>query len=214
MRSIGRLRLDRCAIMRRILFTSTAGFLAIIGPQFAMAQEKPETARLTAITVDLRGESPASKVYRAIWRDAFDQELAVREKLSKVTKRPPIFTADVFAASFTIAKGKIIVSATNTPTISCQSYTNLGLSPSLMTCPMRVALVQTDETKIIYRTDAFAFSIGVSDKGTFDNENPESRTSVTFDPVNKVLQTHLVEAGPHVEGFKSGADDTQIRLEY
>jgi len=83
-----------------------------------------------------------------------------------------------------------------------------------MTCPMRIALVQSKEIKIIYSSKSFPFSIGVNKEGEFDNENPASRTSVTLDPVKKILRTYLSQAGPHIEGFALNADNTAIRLEY
>lgn len=129
------------------------------------------SAALKAVTVDLRGDS-SSNIYRAIWHDVFDQELAIRQKFSEKTNRPIISTTNVFAANFDVPKGKIIVSATDEPGNGCQSYTNIGLSPSLMSCPMRVAFVQPNEIKIIYSSKSFPFSIGVTDEGQFDNENP------------------------------------------
>ncbi len=125
-----------------------------------------------------------------------------------------ISTTNVFAANFDVPQGKIIVSATDAPGYDCQSYTNIGLSPSLMTCPMRVALVEPNEIKIIYSSKSFPFSIGVNEEGQFDNENPENRTLMTLDPVNKILRTHLSQSGPHIEGFNPDADNTAIRLDY
>lgn len=171
------------------------------------------SAVLKAVTVDLGGDS-GSNVYRAIWHDVFDQELAIRQKFSEKTNRPVISTTNVFAANFDVPQGKIVVSATDVPGNGCQSYTNIGLSPSLMTCPMRIALVQSKEIKIIYSSKSFPFSIGVNKEGEFDNENPASRTSVTLDPVKKILRTYLSQAGPHIEGFALNADNTTIRLEY
>jgi hypothetical protein len=147
----------------------------------------------------------------------FDQELALRQRLSERTKRPPVLTTDVFAAAFAVPDGEIIVSATDTGN-GCQSYTNIGLPSSLMTCPMKVALVHDHEPKIIYSSDSFAFSIGVDSEGKFENENPENRTAVTFDPVKKMLSTRLFEAGQpantRVEGFNPNADNSQIYLKY
>jgi hypothetical protein len=180
------------------------------------AEHPPLTATLNAVTVSLTGE-PGSNIYRTIWRDLFDRELVLRQTLSERTRRPPILTTDVFAAAFDVTDGKIVVSATDTGD-GCLSYTNLGLPPSLMTCPMRVALVRNREPKIIYSSDSFPFSIGVTSDGKFDSTNPQDRPAVTLDPATKILSTRLFEggqpAGPHIEGFNPRADDSLIHLEY
>ncbi len=153
----------------------------------------PQTAWLSAVSVKLDEDN----IYSRVWRDAFDKILARRKVLSEKLGRPPILTTDVFAVTFksTNGQGDIVMSATATLDKDCESYANVGLSPSLMTCPLRIVLVQSDRLKLLYQEDSFAFAIGVDDKGVFDNEDKDNHTEVVFDPEEKTISVALTAKG-------------------
>jgi hypothetical protein len=88
----------------------------------------------------------------------------------------------------------MIVSATSTPREDCKSFSNLNLSDNLLSCPMKVAIIQSDKLDIVYDDNNFVFSIGLGPGGAFNNSDTEAQTSITFDPSQKVLQSHLFSA--------------------
>jgi hypothetical protein len=203
------------------LFGLIAAPLAVFSALSVFAQDKstaiqpgqPETAQLSAITVDMNG-GPDSYVYDTIWKDVFAQELALREAISKKTGRPAISTTDVFKATFGLPDATIVLSATATPQVDCSSYTNVGLPPSLMTCPMRVALVHGKDVNVIYSSNSFPFAISVNESGSFDPNDSNNKTLVIFDPTSKTIRTQLFQNGSHIEEFKPDSDDTTITLKY
>jgi hypothetical protein len=111
-----------------------------------------------------------------------------------------------------------VMAATGTPENDCESYTNVGLLPTLMTCPLRVPLVQDGRVKaIVYEDDSFPFAISVNDKGEFNNEDKENRTNVVFDPSKKIIATQLIEAGTLVgaaQALEANPNDVVMRLKY
>jgi hypothetical protein len=169
---------------------------------------RTETAQLRAIQVKLYGED----IYVRIWQDAFQKIMDLRKQFSGKTKRPPRVTAEVFTATFTAPEGEVVMAATATPKADCESYTNVGLSPSLIACPLRVALVQGSTFKIIYESDSFPFSIGVTDSGELNNEDKQNYTTIIFDPAKKTLRTELVEGGVHK--LQPDSSDSSIQLTY
>ena len=169
-----------------------------------------QTERLHAVTVKLYDEeSPLAK----IWHDVFEKEISMRNAMSKKTGRPAIPTTTVFAASFKDPGGSVIImAAMATPEKDCTSYTNIGLSPVLMSCPLRVALVKNDaDIKVVYSNDSFPFVMEVNEEGEFKDESKANNTQVFFNYANKTLTTKLVENGI---AQKDTRDNTVILLKY
>jgi hypothetical protein len=198
--------------MLRILFLISFAMLSA-ELSAVCAQEKPQTAQLSAITVNLKGDSPDSEMYQSIWQDVFKQELETRIKLSAITNRPPLYTTQLFVAAFNVPQGSIVLSSTDTPEVGCRTYTAVGLSPSLMTCPVRVALLQNKEARVIYSSPAYTFSFSVNADGEFDNDSAEVRTFVTLDPSSKSLYTHAEDAS-QLLSVAPTANDSTIQLKY
>jgi hypothetical protein len=167
-----------------------------------------ESAQIRSIVVKLSSED----VYARIWQDAFHQMIDLRRRLAERTKRPPILTTEVFTATFDAPEGQIVMAATATPKVDCESYSKVSLSPSLMTCPLRVALVQGKDFRVVYETKSFPFSIGVTESGEINSEDKQNYTTVTFDPVNKTLTTMLIEGGARKR--EGDSSETVIHLNY
>jgi hypothetical protein len=185
-----------------------------------------QTQVLKAQSVDMTGNSndlsDETNDIRAIWKDQFDKILSERQSIAAKLGTSLIKMTDVFFTTFQSPAGRIILSATATPTDDCQSFSNIGLSSNLMTCPMRVALISNDKLRTVYSDDKFPFSIGLSQGGAFDNSANDNQTSISFDPVSKMLQSKLF-SGPQSnpkplvaieELTKANPDNRQIKLSY
>lgn len=198
--------------MRALL--ALIAMLACAGGNAALAQEK--TLSLSAMKVSLVEPS----IYKTIWQDAFDKELALRKELSAKTKRPVIATVNVFQAIFEVPEGQVIVSSTGTPEVGCRTYQSIGLSSKLITCPVRVALVRNkgpagavNEPKVVYSKPDYTFVLNPNSRGEFDNGGEKVRTLLTLNSTTKSLFTHLDdETAP--KGIAPSANDSTIKLSY
>jgi len=187
-------------------------------PLCARAQDAPIIQALKASSVSLRGDlinlKSSPNILRAIWQDQFARIYDERQILSKKAGNPPIDTTTVFSAFFESPKGLFVLSATATPEVDCQSFTGLGLSPNLLACPMRVALVSGGKITLIYEDSHFAFSTSVNDQGEFNNEDKANQTAIEFNFADKVIQTKLFFGTHKPEVNAEPSDDTTIKLTY
>jgi hypothetical protein len=193
-------------LARTLLVGGVAGLFAGMTLLPAAAQGV-ETTLLKAISVNLEKNSD-TLIYYTIWREEFEQELAIRRKLSEVTKRPIISNIDIFEATFKDDDNEIVLSAAPTPGNDCQSYSKVGFAESLLSCPMKIAFVRGADIRVIYSDLAFPLSIGVTADGELNNKDEQNKTVVMFDPLKKTISTQLIENG------NVGRDSTTISLKY
>jgi hypothetical protein len=204
----------------------------VLGRQTHSAEEAKQPTNITqinaliAVKVALVGNDTDlgddSNALRAIWRDEFAKTWSVRQDLAKRSGRTPLAQTNVFMTKFEIPSGRMIVSATSTPSDDCSSFSNVGLPDNLLSCPMKVAIIQGNEMDVVYNDNKFVFSIGLGQGGAFDNSDIESQTSITFEPSQKILQSHLF--APPVPEIKRSykidelqtinPDNVEIKLSY
>ena len=205
--------------MRRALVVVASGAVVVaflIGGIANGADEKPQVKYLQQQTIDLvKGPDPLK--LRDTWDIPFKEEVALRQKLSEVTKRPPLFSAGVYVAEFETRGGRIILSATSTPDQDCRSYSNVGLSKNLISCPMRVALVSGDAVKVIYSEDQFALAdngdTGSSKLST--NDKGSIGTLITFDPLAHTISSRLsLGENQILSSDEKNSNDEFIKLNY
>jgi hypothetical protein len=170
-----------------IIFASIIfGSQAQSGEDTTLPANIPQIDTLKAVKIALVGNntdlSDDSNALRAIWRSEFAKTWSVRQELAKRLGRVPLDETNVFVTKFDLPSGKMIVSATSTPSEDCQSFSNLGLSDNLLSCPMKVAIVQSNKLDVVYDGGNFVFSIGLGPGGAFNNSDTEAQTSITFDP--------------------------------
>ena len=158
----------------------------------------PQVNVLTAVKVALVGNdtdlSDDFNALRAIWHNEFVKKWDIRQNLSKRFGRNPLVQTDVFMTKFDLASGRMIVSATSTPGDDCYSFSNVGLSDNLLSCPLKVAIAQGNKFNVVDDRPNLVFSIGLGSGGTFDNSDTKSQTSITFNPSEKTLQSHFIHS--------------------
>ena len=204
----------------------------VLGRQAQSAEEPKQSANviqinaLIAVKVALVGNdtdlSDDSNALRAIWRSEFAKTWSIRQDLAKRSGRMPLDQTNVFMTRFDLPSGRMIVSATSTPSDDCHSFSNVGLSDNLLSCPVKVAIIQENKFDIVYHDNKFVFSIGLGTGGAFDNSDTASQTSITFAPSQKILQSHLFSS-PAPEMKRSykidelqtiNPDNVEIKLSY
>jgi len=187
----------------------------VVGLASTEAQSVVQTQRLVATTIPL-GASPTASVLSAIWQDRL---VAEREKLGSLAKLtsnspPPSPEAPVnaFIASFNDGDKTIIVSALFTSP-ECANFSGAA-SPNLNNCPMRVAVLQNGQIKIVAAVSDFPFVAALknvaNDKGNeFDNQTPRNKTLVMFD-----ARTHEITTALTLNGVLDNEKSTPLRIAY
>ena len=165
------------------------------------AQSAGQTQRLMATTIPL-GASPTSSVLSAIWQDRLVSEREKLESLSKLASNAPPLSSDApvnaFVASFKDGDKTIIVSTLFT-TPECANFSGAA-APNLNNCPMRVAVLQDGQIRIVATVSDFPFVAALKDvandkENEFDNQTPRNKTMVMFDDATHEITTALTLNG-------------------
>jgi len=181
----------------------------------AAAQGGIQTQRLMAKSIPLDA-TPTSSALSAIWQDRLSAERIKLATLSKVSPSSSQTSSDVsvsaFAASFRDGDKTIILSALFT-TPECANFSGAA-APSLNNCPMRVAVLQHGQVKVVASASDFPFVAALkdvaNDKGNeFDNQTQRDKTLVMFDPA-----THEITTALTMNGVVDAEKATPIRIAY
>ena len=203
---------------QKLVSAAAGGIIAtlLVSTVARAADDKIQTKPLQQTKVNLV-EGPDPLKLRAAWGDTFKEEVALRRKLSEKTKRPAIFSTDVYTAAFETNGGQLVISATSTPTKDCESQANVGLSHNLVTCPMRVAFISGDNVKIIFAEDDFALADSGDQGPTVQADSTKTAvgTLITFDPSVLTLSTKLFLGGDRIlSAGEKDPNDQSISLKF
>ena len=161
--------------MRIPNFIMLAALAASFAPALAAAQSPIQTQRLMATSVPLEASSTSS-VLAAVWQDRLMEmrkRVAALSVPSATSKRPaPNVSVNAFAASFTDGDKRIILSALYT-TPECRNLAGAA-APNLNTCPLRIAVLENGQVKVVASVNDFPFVTALKDVGDdqgteFDN---------------------------------------------
>jgi hypothetical protein len=168
-----------------------------------------------AVSVPIEA-SATSSVLAAVWQDRL---VAMRKKFAtlsdpKATSPRPASNVAIsaFAASFKDGGRTIVLSVLYT-TPECVNLSGAA-APNLNNCPVRIAVLQDGEIKVVASASDFPFVAALKDVGDdreneFDNETPLNRTLVTFDPTTREISTALT-----LNGVRDTEKSAPIRLSY
>ena len=199
--------------MRVLEVFVVATFVACALP--AAAQSGVQTQRLMATTIPLEAP-PTSSPIAAIWQDRLAAE---QRKLAALSVTPPNsyqppsdISVNAFAASFKDGDRTIILSALFT-TPECTNLSGAA-APNLNNCPMRVAVLEKGQIKVVLSEGDFPFVAALKDTANdkvneFDNQTSRDKTLVMFNPA-----THEITTALTLNGVPDAEKAAPIRIAY
>jgi hypothetical protein len=190
------------------MIKALACLVAVLLPLGA-AQSQTQTKRLIAINTPLSVDS-STNLQASIWKDKLPDIVAQRKATQSIVPEAKLQnTFTVFVATFKADDETVVLSVLFNS--ECRVFSNVGLPESLGTCPMRVVVVEHDQSKVAYAMSDFPFAIKLNEDGSWNNYSQKDKTIVFFEPRTGLISTRVSTSGGP-PGYSDRGEDTTIHL--